>query len=256
MRLTMTRFIRDQCRRIPEVSTFAVDLTGKVVIVTGANGGLGYETAKHLATMHPAKLILACRNTAAGDKAAADIARDSGCSTVVCWKLDISDAASVKAFVQRFEREGVGKLDILIENAGISSWGSAPFKLAASGYEQTIATNHLGTAHLALRLLPFLLKADKPRLVIVASEVHYWVSDPNEADTEGVLQKLNEKDRKGKFYAQMNRYLVSKLFNVLFVRALAAHLPPGTQLTVNSVNPGMCYSSLWTHARSPSQATL
>ncbi|KZO94473.1 NAD(P)-binding protein, partial [Calocera viscosa TUFC12733] len=231
----MTHFIRGQFQHIPKVSTFAVDLTGKVVIVTGANVGLGYETAKHLATMNPAKLILACRTTATGDKAAADIARDTGCATVVCWKLDISDAASVKAFGERFEREGGGKLDILIENAGISNW---EFKLAASGYEQTIATNHLGTAHLALRMLPFLLKADKPRLVIVASEVHYWVSDPNEADTEGVLQKLNEKDRKGKFYAQMNRYLVSKLFNVLFVRALAAHLPPGTQLTVNSVNPG------------------
>lgn len=129
-----------------------------------------------------------------------------------------------------------------VENAGVNN----PFTLkrAANGWEQTIATNHLGTAHLAFRMLPFLLKAEKPRLVIVASDVHYWVPEPEEADSEGLLQKLNEEGREGQFYAPGNRYFVSKLLNVLFVRAFASHLPPGTALTVNAVNPGLCVSSL------------
>ncbi|KZO94474.1 short-chain dehydrogenase [Calocera viscosa TUFC12733] len=241
MKFTLREVIRHQLRPLPEVSTFAVDLTGKVVIVTGANIGLGFETAKHLASMKPAKLILACRTPETGNKAAADITQATGCSTVVCWQLDLSDPESVKAFADKFEREGGGKLDILIENAavGLFSW-----KRAVTGWEQTIATNHLGTAHLALRMLPFLLKAEKPRLVIVASDVHYFVTDPNEADTDGVLQRLNDQKQKGKFYAISNRYQVSKLFNVLYARALSSHLPRGTSLTVNAVNPGLCVSSL------------
>ncbi|KZO94477.1 NAD(P)-binding protein [Calocera viscosa TUFC12733] len=241
MKFTFRDGIRSQLRPLPEVSTFAVDLTGKVVIVTGANIGLGYETAKHLASMKPAKLILACRNLETGNKAAADITRATGCSTVVCWQLDISDPKSVKAFVDKFELEGGGKLDILLENAGMNNFS---WKRAVTGWEQTIATNHLGTAHLALRILPFLLKAEKPRLAIVASDVHYWVANPNEADTDGVLQKLNDQKQKGKFYAITNRYFVSKLLNVLYARALSSHLPPGTSLTVNAVNPGLCSSAL------------
>jgi len=241
MKLSPFGFIYAQFRTIPKVETFAVDLTGKVVIVTGANVGLGYETAKHFAFMRPAKLILACRDTQKGDKAAADIAKATSCSTVICWQLDISDPSSVKAFADRFAREGDDKLDILVENAGVSS---LVFKRAASGWEQTIAINHLGTVHLAFRMLPFLLKADRPRLVVVASEVHYWTSDPDEADTEGVLEKLNEESRKGGFYGPGNRYFVSKLLNILFVRAFVSHIPPSTSLTINAVNPGLCVSSL------------
>ncbi|EJT99563.1 cytochrome P450 [Dacryopinax primogenitus] len=241
MKVSFRRAMLDQLRHIPEVSTFSVDLTGKVVIVTGANVGLGYETAKHLATMSPARLILACRDQQKGDKAVADIVRKTGCKTVTCWKVDISEPSSVEAFADRFAREGGEKLDILIENAGVNTF---KFTRTPMGWERTIGTNHLGTAHLTFRMLPYLLRADKPRLVIVASDTHYWVTDPEGADTEDVLQKLNEEGRKGKFYGQFNRYFVSKLFNVLFVRAFATHLPEGTHLTVNAVNPGLCKSSL------------
>jgi len=241
MQLSFWAAITSLWRPIPEVSTFSVDLTGKVVIVTGANVGLGFETAKHLATMNPTKIILACRNAQKGDQAAAVIGKATSCSTVVCWPVDISDPASVKAFAERFEREGGGKLDIMVENAGVNTFS---FKRAVSGYEQTVATNHLGTAHLAFRMLPFLLKAEKPRLVIVASDVHYWCAEPEETDSDGLLQKMNEEGRSGKFYAMGNRYPASKLLNILFTRAFATHLPPGTALTVNAVNPSLCQSEL------------
>jgi len=209
--------------------------------VTGANVGLGYETAKHLASMNPAKLILACRSAEKGGKAAADIMKATGSSTVVCWPLDISDPASVKTFAERFERDGGSQLDILIENAGVTGFA---FTRATSGWEQILATNHLGTAHLALRMLPFLLKAKEPRLVVVSSDMHYFVAEPEEADSEDVLLKLNEEEHEGNFYTLRNRYLVTKLFNVLFVRAFASHLPSRMPLTVNAVNPGFCTSAL------------
>ena len=67
MKLTFTKFIKDQCTEAPPVATS--DLTGRTVIVTGANSGLGFEAAKHFARMNPGKLILACRSREKGEKA-------------------------------------------------------------------------------------------------------------------------------------------------------------------------------------------
>ena len=67
--LTPWKYVTDQWSSLPPVSSFKADLTGKTVIVTGANVGLGFETTRHFATMNPARLIIGCRNTQKADRA-------------------------------------------------------------------------------------------------------------------------------------------------------------------------------------------
>ncbi|RUP47741.1 hypothetical protein BC936DRAFT_145385 [Jimgerdemannia flammicorona] len=93
------------------------DLTGKIAIVTGANTGIGLETARMLAQMH-AHVILACRNEEKGALAAADIVETTGNKGVESWPLDLSSFASIHAFAERFGKEHE-KLDLLINNAGL-----------------------------------------------------------------------------------------------------------------------------------------
>src|ERR1700761_6965661 len=131
---------------------------------------------------------------------------------MVVWPLDLSDFSSVKAFVDRYEKEGGGKLDILLENAGIVT---EEFKQTKDGWETTydlgffakhvprskvskrLATNHLGTALLALLLIPTMMKTPAsppfPRVTIVASEVHFFVKRVAAADKEHILNTLNDK---------------------------------------------------------------
>lgn len=114
------------------------DLTGKTVAVIGANTGIGYETAKHFATMDPARLIMGCRNQAKGTTALAspyfisitsldvdlfpcqDLQQSTGFDRAELWLIDLCNFDSVKAFADKFEKE-VERLDILVANAGVVS---------------------------------------------------------------------------------------------------------------------------------------
>jgi len=228
-------FLRDQWAQLPDT---AHDLTGKSVIVVGANVGLGFEASKKLATMNPAKLILACRNQVKGDEAVAKIKKDTGTAVAECWTVDLANFKSISAFVDRFEKEGGGRLDILLENAGLST---RKFESTDDGWETTVQVNHLGTALLALLLLPVMASTPgSPRITIVSSEVHYFVKRLEEADESHVLNTLN--DEKSAKMGQ--RYHVSKLLNVFFVRSLAKRMKPVVPVAVNAVNPGLCDTSL------------
>jgi len=251
--LTFLQLLGHQFTRLPDVASFAADLSGKTVLVTGANGGLGYEAAKHFARMGPAKLILACRDETKGGKAAETIASETGCTTVECWKMDLASFTSVREFGDRFAREGGGKLDILVENAAIS--GPEEWTVL-EGWESVLKVNHLGTWHLGLRLLPFLLAAQHtpgtpgPRLVVVTSELHFWMYEAPALESSDVLGTLNDESKreKGSMFG-IRRYGTSKLFNILFIRALARLLPTSSasnpfHLTCNAVNPGFCHSGL------------
>jgi NAD(P)-dependent dehydrogenase (short-subunit alcohol dehydrogenase family) len=190
------------------------DFTGRKVIVTGANSGLGEVTARELARVG-AKVILAVRNTAKGDTAAAGMTGD-----VEVRKLDLQDLASVREFA-----DGVDGVDVLVNNAGIMA---VPYAQTADGFESQIGTNHLG--HFALTNL--LLPKISDRVVTVSSFAHLlgWIS----------LKDLNWKARP---YLAWPAYGQSKLANLLFtselqhrlddsgstVRALAAH--PGYSAT-------------------------
>ncbi|KAJ6580900.1 NAD(P)-binding protein [Mycena capillaripes] len=243
MKLGIWAVIVDQWRRQPPV--VKADLTGQTVIVLGANTGIGFEAAKHFGTMNPGRLILACRSQSKGQAAVDKLKAETGYSKAELWIVDLADFESVKQFADKFEREG-GRLDILVANAAVGS-----FKYAATkdGWESSLQVNHLATSLLALLLLPTMISTAQqhstiPRLVVVSSGMHYWANiEKGILENPEMLQTLGSAEYCTK-KRMADRYALTKLFNVFFVRALNAHLPPSTSLIVDAVDPGYCYSEL------------
>ncbi|KAJ4468315.1 hypothetical protein J3R30DRAFT_3674468 [Lentinula aciculospora] len=245
-RLTLWRFIRNQYQTIKPVEK--VDLTGKTVVVTGGNGGLGFEAAKHFATMNPARLIIACRSEAKGMAALSRLSQDIGYMKAEVWPLDLSRFASVRGFADRFRREG-RRLDVLIENAGILAKHS--YERTEDGYSSIFQTNDIGPSLHTLLLLPYMIRTaeehkTKPRIVFVSSDVHYFalggksrqfVDQPNMIKALSSVEYHNQVPLEG-------HYVDSKLLNVFFVRALQARLSKYPSIVVDAVNPGYCYSGL------------
>jgi len=96
------------------------DLTGKIIVITGANTGLGYISVEEMCKLNAKKIILACRNPDRGNKAVAQIRKDHGVSNVEFMQLDLNDLNSVKKFAAEFNAK-YDKIDILLNNAGIMS---------------------------------------------------------------------------------------------------------------------------------------
>ncbi|TFK54202.1 NAD(P)-binding protein [Heliocybe sulcata] len=240
--LTLEELILTQHAGAPKLAIKA-DLKGKTVMVVGANTGIGLQAAIHFASMNASKVILACRSEERGKKAVAEVEKATGLKNAELWLLDLSRFASVVEFADRFEKEG-GRLDILVMNAGIAVRKYEDME----GWESTLHINHLSTALCSLLLLPRLLKTAsdfsvQTRLVVVSSEVHYWTAIKEDVrSSPSILKKLNERE----YYetAIHDRYQLSKLLNVLFVRALTAHLPSTSPLIISAVNPGFCDSEL------------
>ncbi|KAF7371072.1 WW domain-containing oxidoreductase [Mycena sanguinolenta] len=236
-------FIVDQWRTQPSV--VKADLTGKTVIVLGANTGLGFEATKHFATMNPGRLILACRSQSKGEVALDKLKADTGYSKAELWIIDLADFSSVKQFADKFERDG-GRLDVLVENAAIASMKYVPSK---DNWETSLQVNNLSTPLLALLLLPAMIRTAEqysttPRIVVVSSSMHYWVKinkdvseNPDMLKTLGSAEYCTNKN-------MMDRYALTKLFNVLFVRALNDRLPSSIPVIASAVDPGYCYSEL------------
>ncbi|MBN9636451.1 MAG: SDR family NAD(P)-dependent oxidoreductase [Actinobacteria bacterium] len=189
---------------------------GRTVIVTGANSGLGEVTARELARVG-AKVILACRNTAKGDAAAAGMTGD-----VEVRPLDLQSLASVGQFA-----EGIDKVDVLIHSAGIMA---VRFSLTEDGFESQIGTNHLG--HFALTNL--LLPKITDRVVTVSSMMYLlgYIS----------LKDLNWKSRP---YSAWLAYGQSKLANLLFTKDLQRRLSvAGSPVRALTAHPGYSATNL------------
>jgi len=217
------------------------DFRGQTIIVTGSNVGLGLEAARHFTRMNAEKVILAVRSLEKGEKAKASIEESTGRRGAVdVWPLDLSSYASVKEFVRK--AEGLKRLDVLLENAGIATGAYKKFEQD----ESTITVNVVSTFLLALMILPKLREtATKynvtPRLSIVTSEVHAWTNLP-EKSNHNILGTLSNKET-----ADMaNRYPVSKLLEVFYVRELAEKITESTKpaVTLNMLTPGLCHSEL------------
>ncbi|KAJ9113047.1 hypothetical protein QFC22_006143 [Naganishia vaughanmartiniae] len=228
MKFTLSNFIRSQYTTVPQV--VCPDLTGRVVIVTGSNTGLGYEAAKTFAQHNPSRLILAVRNTHAGHKAAQEIVEANGGKGTVpeVWELDLGRLQSVKDFGDCVNRE-LERLDVFVSNAGIST---EKFVKTVDGFEST------KTAHLP----PMPHSPNfKPHLTIVSSAVHYWIHDVLPGMKEGrkdTLQCFQEEE----LFKPSDRYNETKAVNIMNAFILADLLCP--DIIVNAVHPGLCHSSL------------
>jgi NAD(P)-dependent dehydrogenase (short-subunit alcohol dehydrogenase family) len=193
---------------------------GRTVIVTGANSGLGEVTARELARVG-AKVVLAVRNTAKGDAAAAGMTGD-----VEVRQLDLQDLASVRAFA-----DGVDAVDVLVNNAGIMA---VPYAETVDGFESQIGTNHLG--HFALTNL--LLPKIRDRVVTVSSQMH-------------LLGRINLKDLnwKSRPYFAWPAYGQSKLANLLFTKELQRRLDAaGSKVRALAAHPGYSATELQSHS--------
>ncbi|GAA1726225.1 SDR family NAD(P)-dependent oxidoreductase [Aeromicrobium alkaliterrae] len=204
-----------------------VDLTGKRALVTGGASGIGIETARALAHAG-AQVTLAVRDAAAGDAAAADIARTSGRDDVRVAPLDLADLASVDALTQAWS----GPLDILVNNAGVMD---TPFGTTAQGWEQQLGVNHLGHFALATGLHAALAAADRARVVAVSSSGH--------AASPIVFDDLFFERRD---YDPGLAYGQSKTANSLFA-VEATRRWAGDSITANALMPGGIWTPLQRH---------
>ncbi|KAM9580547.1 retinol dehydrogenase 12-like [Guaruba guarouba] len=206
------------------------DLSGRTVIVTGANSGIGKCVALELARRN-ARTILACRSRERGQAALEEIRAATGNAAVVLRELDTGSLASVRAFARAVLREEP-RLDVLVHNAGVTG---LPFGVTPEGLEQTFATNYLGP-FLLTNLLLELLKASAPaRVVTVASFRH-------RAGTADCRFLTGQRRPRGGDEA----YSSSKLMGVLFSTELARRLR-GAGVTSNAVSPGVVSTNIMHH---------
>jgi len=198
------------------------DLTGKVIIVTGANAGLGLETTVALAD-YGATVVMAVRNPARGESALAEVRRRTGSDAVAVGHLDLASLESVRSFAAWF-LETYDRLDVLVNNAGLILDSRQE---TADGFEMTFGVNHLGHFLLTDLLRDRLVETSPARVVVLSSFVHRLA-------VGGLMRAdLQAADR----YRGFPTYCRSKLANTLFALELARRLD-GTGVTVNCVHPG------------------
>jgi NAD(P)-dependent dehydrogenase (short-subunit alcohol dehydrogenase family) len=201
-----------------------VDLGGRRAVVTGGASGIGVETARALAAAG-AEVTLAVRDTAAGERTAADITATTGNKRLHVAPLDLADQASVRAFAAAWD----GPLHILVNNAGVMA---RPLGRSPEGWELQFATNHLGHFALATGLLPALRAAAGARVVSVASSAHIF--------SPVVFDDIHFERRA---YEPWPAYGQSKTANILFA-VEATRRWSGGGIFVNALHPGSIRTNL------------
>ncbi|MDG2027274.1 MAG: oxidoreductase [Acidimicrobiales bacterium] len=199
------------------------DQSGRVALITGANSGLGYETARALA-QNGARVVMACRNPEKAAGAEAQINETNPSGSVEVLLTDMADLDSIAGSVAQFTAEH-DTLDLLINNAGIMA---TPLGQTAQGFEQQLGVNHLGHFALTAPLLPLLFAAgDGSRVVSVSSNAHKFGT-------------MNFDDLMStKKYSPWGAYGQSKLANLLFTSELQRRLDAGGHATIAvTAHPG------------------
>ncbi|KAF0306222.1 Retinol dehydrogenase 12 [Amphibalanus amphitrite] len=213
------------------------DMTGKVVLVTGANSGLGLESTRLLAE-RGAAVVMACRDMKKAEEALQKIRRHTQNGQLIPMELDLADFDSIKSFARHF-KEQFSRLDVLMNNAGVV-YPVEAHKRTAQNYEIHFGVNHLGHFMLTGLLLDRLQTGTSSRIVIVASGLYKngrfdlaHIANGDNLKQEGYLNPA---------------YANSKLCNVLFGRRLA-RLLEGSGVHVYSCCPGWVYTGLSRHSR-------
>lgn len=197
------------------------EIYGRTVIVTGANTGIGKETAKELAK-RGGRVVLACRDLNKCERAKKEIIDESFNKNVVCKELDLASCQSVRNFAKSVKEEEP-HVDILINNAGVMA---CPKLLTDDGFEWQLGVNYLGPFLLTNLLLDKLKESPQGRIINLVSPV-YKTAVINFDD----LNSMND-------YHPKYAYAQSKLAMMLFSQELHRRLK-GTNVTVNCANPGI-----------------
>ena len=201
------------------------DLSGKVILITGATDGIGRVTAEALAKKG-ARVVLVGRNPEKTRSVVSEIKNNTHNEQVDYMLADLSNQAEVRALAQAF-KDRYDRLDVLINNAGALFMSR---QTSADGYEMTFALNHLAYFLLTNLLLDLLIKSAPARIVNVSSAAH-------------VASKLNFEDLQNEHgFTGWRAYAQSKLANLYFTYELARRLE-GTGVTVNALHPGFVASN-------------
>ncbi|MCW1427912.1 oxidoreductase [Novosphingobium sp. JCM 18896] len=216
---------------MPFTAADVPDQSGRTIIVTGANTGLGYEAAKGLAAKG-ARVLLACRDQARAEAAMAQIRVQTPSADLAFLPLDQADLASVRRAAELAAQEP--RLDVLLNNAGVMF---PPLTRTKQGFELQFGVNHLGTFALTALLLPKLAETSGSRVVVTASLAH----------NRGNLQWDDLNAEKG--YNRTARYADSKLANMLHFAELDRRLrAAGSPVTAVGCHPGVAATELMRHA--------
>ncbi len=204
------------------------DQSGRRILVTGANSGIGFEAAKVLAGKG-AEVVLAVRSAERGETAKKAILTDYPQAQVQVMSLDLSSQARVRAFAAEFNSR-FDRLDVLINNAGVMA---PPYTRTEDGFELQFGTNHLGHFALTGLILPTLQSVSGSRVVVVSSLAHQ----------RGHIYFDNLDGSKG--YKRWAFYSQSKLANLLFMRELERRLrAAGAQTIAAACHPGFASTQL------------
>jgi len=203
-------------------------MKNKIILITGANRGIGRETARALAKKS-AIIIMACRHLEEAESVGKMIQTESKNPNIQVMKLDLASLKSVRNFAQEFKAR-YQKLDVLINNAGVFSMQREETE---EGFELTMGVNHLGHFLLTHELLPLLKKTPEARIINLSSNAH------SSADLD--LDDLHFKRRK---YSGFKAYGSSRLATILFTQELAERLKE-KNITVNSLHPGHVNTKMW-----------
>jgi NAD(P)-dependent dehydrogenase (short-subunit alcohol dehydrogenase family) len=223
----------DQHNQMDWTSENISDLTGKVIIVTGANSGVGYEAVKQFARKG-AQSVLACRNIDKAEAARSQILDDNPDALMEIMKLDLASLKSIEQFAEQFKAKH-DRLDVLVNNAGVMM---VPYGTTEDGFEKQFGTNHLGHFALTGLLIDLIEKTDGSRIVNVSSNAHNF----GEMDFDNLMYA------EGKDYSRQGAYGRSKLANLLFTYELQRRLDAaGSNTIVVAAHPGLSDTNLANH---------
>ena len=209
------------------------NLTRKMVIVTGANSGIGFEASKEFARKG-AYVVMACRNMQKAGIALDAIKDEIPNAIVELMQLDLASQKSIRTFASIFKTNH-NQLDILVNNAGIMM---VPYGTTEDGFEQQLGTNHLGHFALTGLLMDIIKATPNARIVNISSGAHQW----GRMDFDDLMYA------DGKGYTPMRAYGRSKLANLLFTYELQRRFEAqGIDAMAVAAHPGGSNTNLGNH---------
>ena len=230
----MAKGLNDSCHMKKPIA----DLSGKTVLITGSNSGIGLACAEMLPTFGVTHLVMAVRTVSKGEAAAASFWQVYPDCKVEVWELDMLSYQSIETFANRCK--SLPKLDLAILNAGVGSGNESRIN-SLTGHEETIQVNYLSTALLSLLLLPILAStqhlhpSEPSRLLIVGSGTAFFASFPNR-NANPLLASFDVPF--SGLSAGAERYSVSKLLVCILVHKLSLFVP-ASKVIINTVEPGL-----------------